>query len=57
MNDYYGTIAYLNHESQGHTYLPLWWQADGWLKNFIETLLRKCLNGEAKIKFPQLTSK
>ncbi len=36
MTDYYEAIAYLNHESQGHTYPPLWWQVDGWLGELME---------------------
>lgn len=36
MNDYYKAIAYLNHESQGQTYPPLWWQVDGWLGELLK---------------------
>ena len=36
MNDYYEAIAYLNHESQGYNYPPLWWQVDGWLGELLK---------------------
>ena len=31
MNDYSKAIAHLNHDSQGQTSPPLWWQVDAWL--------------------------
>jgi tetratricopeptide (TPR) repeat protein len=36
MSDYYEAIAYLNEETQGHSYPPLWWQVDAWLGELLK---------------------
>ncbi len=36
MSDYYEAIAYLNEETEGNSYPPLWWQVDAWLGELLK---------------------